>query len=98
MANIPTTAKGQFFSQKNEMMLQNLLTDDFKRRIGNDLNDKETTRLTKTIEHYMKKVYDDPANSTRPVQVSIRKFCRRLSPISCPIFGDSRRPVPIPTP
>lgn len=80
MANIPTTAKGQFFSQRNEMMLQNLLTDDFKRRIGNDLNDKETTRLTKTIEHYMKKVYDDPANSTRPVQVLNKEVLQEVVP------------------
>jgi hypothetical protein len=80
MANIPTTAKGQFFSQRNEMMLQSLLTDDFKRRIGNDLNEKETTRLTKTIEHYMKQIYEDPNNSTYPVQVLNKQVLQVVVP------------------
>jgi len=80
MANISTTSKGQFFSQRNEMMLQHLLADDFKRRIGNDLNDKETTRLTKTIEHYMKKVFEDPDNSKKPVQALNKEVLQEVVP------------------
>jgi hypothetical protein len=80
MANIPTTAKGQFFSQRNEMMLESLLTDDFKRRIGKDLSEKEKTRLTKTVEHYMKSVYEDPDNSNKPIQALNKDVLQEVVP------------------
>jgi len=80
MANIPTAAKGQFFSQRNEMMIQGLLTDDFKRRIGSDLNEKETARLTKTIEHYMKQIYEDPNTASFPVQALNKQVLQAVVP------------------
>jgi hypothetical protein len=80
MANIPTGAKGQFFSQRNEMMLQNLLTDDFKRRLGTDLNDKEATRLGKTVEYYMKQVYENPDNTKMSVQALNKEVLQVVVP------------------
>jgi hypothetical protein len=80
MANVPTTAKAQFFSQRNEMMLESLLTDDFKRRIGKDLTEKEKTRLTKTVEHYMKSVYEDPENSKKTLQVLNKDVLQEVVP------------------
>jgi len=80
MANVPTTAKAQFFSQRNEMMLESLLTDDFKRRIGKDLSEKEKTRLTKTVEHYMKNVYEDPDNSMKPLQALNKDVLQEVVP------------------
>jgi hypothetical protein len=80
MANIPTGAKGQFFSQRNEMMLQNLLTDDFKRRLGTDLNDKEATRLSKTVEYYMKQIYENPDNTKMSVQALNKEVLQVVVP------------------
>jgi hypothetical protein len=45
-----------FFSPKNEAMLQRVLYTDICRRIGGDLNEKEATRLMKTVKHYMVEV------------------------------------------
>jgi hypothetical protein len=62
------------------MMLQSLLADDFKRRIGNNLNDKEASRLTKTIEYYMKQVANDPENSTTSLQNMNRQVLQVVVP------------------
>lgn len=45
-----------FFSDGNRGMLFRLLTNDIKRRTGNDLDDKQRVRLNKTIDHYMREV------------------------------------------
>jgi hypothetical protein len=49
--------QAQFFSSKNETMLDRLLYADFQRRIGGDLTSKQKERLDKTVKHYMTEVY-----------------------------------------
>jgi hypothetical protein len=54
-----------FFGKQNVTMLQRVLYNDICRRYGNDLNEKQATRLMKTVQHYMSEVYrvqgDKPA-------------------------------------
>jgi hypothetical protein len=45
-----------FFSDKNEAMLQRVLYNDICRRTGNDLTEKQATRLMNTVKHYMGEV------------------------------------------
>lgn len=54
----------QFFSEKNEAMLQRLLYKDICRRTGSDLSEKEATRLIKTVKHYMGEVSRVNGNQT----------------------------------
>ena len=42
-----------FTNPQNEKMLNNLLYQDFQRRLGGDLTEKQKERLVKTIRHYM---------------------------------------------
>jgi hypothetical protein len=49
-------AKEPFFSEKNEAMLQRVLYNDICRRTGNDLTEKQATRLINTVKHYMQEV------------------------------------------
>lgn len=67
-ANLQSNTRDVFFSPRNEAMLQRLLVTDFQRRVGAELNDKQTVRLMKTVQHYMTQVYDDSENTGRPVQ------------------------------
>lgn len=46
-----------FFMEKNEAMLQRVLYNDICRRTGNDLTEKQATRLMNTVKHYMGEVY-----------------------------------------
>lgn len=55
-----------FFSEQNEAMLYGMLTKNFQQRIGTQLNDKQTTRLERGLEHYMSEVFT--TNSSLPVQ------------------------------
>ena len=54
-----------FFSSQNETMLQRVLYNDICRRYGGDLNERQATRLLKTVKHYMGEVHrvqgDKPA-------------------------------------
>lgn len=43
--------------EKNEAMLQRVLYNDICRRTGNDLTEKQATRLMNTVKHYMGEVY-----------------------------------------
>jgi hypothetical protein len=52
-----TSAQEQFFTAKNEQMLDRLLYADFQRRVGGELTDKQKGRLVKTVKHYMTEVY-----------------------------------------
>lgn len=47
-----------FFSDKNEAMLDRLVYSDFQRRTSGDLNDTQKTRLVKTVKHYMSEIYE----------------------------------------
>lgn len=49
--------KEAFFDPNNEATLQRALYNDICRRIGGDLNEKQATRLMKTVKHYMGEVY-----------------------------------------
>ena len=46
-----------FFSEKNEAMLQRVLYNDICRRTGNDLRERQATRLIKTVKHYMGEIH-----------------------------------------
>jgi hypothetical protein len=56
-----------FFSDQNEAMLLTLLTKNFQQRLSSSLNEKETVRLERGLEHYMSEVFQN--NSNQPVQV-----------------------------
>jgi hypothetical protein len=57
-------AKEPFFSDKNEAMLQRVLYNDICRRTGNDLTEKQATRLINTVKHYMNEVQRVQGNKT----------------------------------
>ena len=68
----------QFFSSKNEAMLDRLLYADFNRRTGGDLTEKQQERLVKTVRHYMKEV--QAANPASPVQVLNKEVLTAVVP------------------
>ena len=51
------SSSDQFFSQRNEGVLQRALYSDICRRLGGDLNEKQAGRLMKTVKHYMSEVH-----------------------------------------
>jgi hypothetical protein len=55
-----------FFSEQNEAMLYGMLTKNFQQRLGTQLNDKQTSRLERGLEHYMSEVFT--SNTTLPIQ------------------------------
>jgi hypothetical protein len=56
-----SNTQAQFFSPKNEMMLERLLQNDFQRRTSGDMSDRQRERLKKTVKHYMTEVYSKHA-------------------------------------
>lgn len=60
-------SKEGFFSEKNEAMLQRVLYNDICRRTGNDLTEKQATRLINTVKHYMGEVQRVQGNKAVPV-------------------------------
>ena len=80
MADITVNARNTFFSQRNENMLDKLLTDDFQRRLGTTLSDKEATRLNNTVGYYMKQVYENPDNSRKSLQEMNREVLKVVVP------------------
>jgi len=50
-------ASDAYFSQKNEAMLQRVLYNDICRRTGNTLNERQASRLMKTVKYYMGEVH-----------------------------------------
>jgi hypothetical protein len=61
------SGKEPFFSEKNEAMLQRVLYNDICRRTGNDLTEKQATRLINTVKHYMGEVQRVQGNKPVPV-------------------------------
>ena len=55
--SVPSATKEQFFSERNEQMLDRLLYDHVQRRSGVNLDDRQKQRLVKTVKHYMGEVY-----------------------------------------
>lgn len=64
--NPGASTQAQFFNAKNEAMLDRLLYNDFQRRIGGDLSERQRQRLQKTVRHYMTEVY--AKHPSEPVQ------------------------------
>ena len=67
-----------FFSERNEAMLQRVLYNDVCRRTGNDLNEKQATRLIKTVKHYMGEIHR--VNSGKPVNDLNKEVLRIVLP------------------
>jgi hypothetical protein len=63
MADIQQSKGDVLFSASNKALLNKLLRNDFKRRIGSELDDKQKGRLSKTIDHYMTEVYTNADDS-----------------------------------
>ena len=68
MAYVQENRKDAFFSKKNEELLERLLTKDFNRRIGKELNTQQENALEKRVQYYMGKVYNDVVNERSPIQ------------------------------
>ena len=80
MADLQPSVKDAFFSAKNEAMLQRLLNTDVQRRIGGEMNEKQVTRLNKTIHHYMGEVFYNPENAGQSSQVLNKEVLRAVVP------------------
>ena len=55
-----------FFSSQNEQMMNTMLSNNFSQKIGSRLNDIQSSRLERGLEHYMSEVFQ--ANPSLPVQ------------------------------
>lgn len=55
-----------FFSEQNEAMLYGMLTNNFQQKLGSQLNEKQTSRLERALEHYMSEVFT--SNASLPIQ------------------------------
>lgn len=77
MADIRNAAD-QFFSDRNEAMLDRLLYADFQRRTGGDLTEKQKERLSKTVRHYMQEV--QTSNPAAPVQLLNKEVLTAVVP------------------
>ncbi len=62
--NIPV--RGQLFSQKNFDTLNTILTQDFEKRLGKQLDNKQSNRLANTLDHYIKQIYS--VQGDKPLQ------------------------------
>ena len=80
MADITVNSKNAFFGKRNEALLDKLLADDFQRRLGTALSDKETARLNNTVVYYMKEVYSDSDNTGKSLQEMNREVLKAVVP------------------
>jgi len=62
----PRRVQAQFYSAQNESMIVNLVAQDFTRRTGSQLSERQATRLERTVTHYMDEVWEQ--NGPRPIQ------------------------------
>ena len=67
-----------FLSPQNESMIDRLIYQDFQRRLGNDLSEKQKTRLLKTVNHYMKQVAEVIPDA--PIQVKNKEVLSAAVP------------------
>jgi hypothetical protein len=67
-----------FFSNQNEAMLDRLVYQDFQRRLGSDLSEKQKQRLLRTVRHYMNEV--SQALPESPVQVKNKEVLSAVVP------------------
>lgn len=61
------SVKTALFSQKNRSALQQLLVQDFQRRQGQSLNEKQLDRLERALDHYVEQVYGNQGEQPLPV-------------------------------
>lgn len=67
-----------FLSQQNESMIDRLVYQDFQRRLGSDLSEKQKTRLVKTVRHYMTQVAETIPEE--PIQVKNKEVLSAVVP------------------
>ena len=70
-----------FMNPKNESMLDKLVYQDFHRRLGSDLNDKQKSRLVKTVHHYMEEV------SEKSGSMNIQEMNKQVLTLVVPDFN-----------
>jgi len=61
------SVKSVFFSENNFVTLQSVIVQDFQQRNGTALNQPQMERLSKTLQHYIKEVYQKQGD--KPIQV-----------------------------
>ena len=66
---------------KNESMLDKIIYQDFQRRLGSELNDKQKTRLVKTVHHYMEEV------SEKSGSMSLQELNKQVLSLVVPDFN-----------
>jgi hypothetical protein len=71
-ANGPASGQNAFLNLQNESMLTKLAYQDFQRRLGSDLNEKQRQRLVKTVRHYIQEVEQENPESSYPNPELIR--------------------------
>ena len=59
-------------------MIDRLVYQDFQRRLGSDLSEKQKTRLVKTVRHYMTQVAETIPEE--PIQVKNREVLSAVVP------------------
>lgn len=69
-----------FLSPVNEKRMDNLVYQDFQRRIGGDLNDKQKQRLVKTVRHYMVQVDQAMSDDSYSIQEKNAELIRAVVP------------------
>lgn len=62
----PVSVQTAFFSEQNYHTLQTVLVQDFEERNG-ALSDQQLQRLTKTLDHYCKQVYEKQGEKPLPL-------------------------------
>jgi hypothetical protein len=67
-----------FLSNQNESMLDRLVYQDFQRRLGSELSDKQKQRLVRTVRHYMTEVSQALPNS--PLQEKNKEVLSAVVP------------------
>lgn len=70
-----------FMNPKNESMLDRLIYQDFARRLGGELNDKQKSRLLKTVHHYMEEV------SEKSGTTSVQEMNKQVLTLVVPDFN-----------
>jgi len=70
-----------FMNPKNESMLDKLVYQDFTRRLGVELNDKQKSRLVRTVHHYMEEV------SEKSGSMSLQEMNKQVLTLVVPDFN-----------
>jgi hypothetical protein len=63
---VQNSVKPVLFSQRNYDTLETVLVQDFQRRNSAPLNDQQRARLSKTLDHYLREIYE--VQGEQPIQ------------------------------